>query len=139
MKNKVGGVILSHGLLANELLAAAETVVGEINFIASVPIGWHDDVEVSRADLARAIEQVRRDNGVILLTDMFGGTPTNIAAMFLAEKDVEILTGVNLPMIVKLAQQEDDWDLSETARQVLNAGRSGIHQAGELLVPLKSK
>ena len=139
MVKRVGGVILSHGQLSNELLAAAETVVGAIENVRAVAIGWHDDVETARNELARAIEQVERGKGVLLLTDMFGGTTTNIAAMFLAAGKVEILTGVNLPMVVKLAQQDDSMDLASAAKQILAAGREGIYQAGELLVPLKQK
>jgi PTS system mannose-specific IIA component len=139
MKNRVGGVILSHGQMANELLAAAETVLGAIDGIAAVSIGWHDDVEIARAELERAISTVERGKGVLLLTDLFGGTTTNIAAMFHTAGKIEILTGVNLPMVVKLVQQDEAADLTEIARQVLQAGREGIYLAGELLVPLKNK
>ncbi len=139
MKNRVGGVILSHGQMANELLAAAETVLGAIDGIAAVSIGWHDDVEIARAELERAISTVERGKGVLLLTDLFGGTTTNIAAMFHTAGKIEILTGVNLPMVVKLVQQDESADLTEIARQVLQAGREGIYLAGELLVPLKNK
>lgn len=139
MKNRVGGVILSHGQMANELLAAAETVLGVIDGIGAVSIGWHDDVEIARAELERAITAVERGKGVLLLTDLFGGITTNIAAMFHTAGKVEILTGVNLPMVIKLVQQDEAADLTEIARQVLQAGREGIYLAGELLVPLKNK
>ena len=139
MKNRVGGVILSHGQMANELLAAAETVLGAIDGVSAVSIGWHDDVEIARAELERAISTVERGKGVLLLTDLFGGTTTNIAAMFHTAGKIEILTGVNLPMVVKLVQQDEAADLTEIARQVLQAGREGIYLAGELLVPLKNK
>ncbi len=139
MKNRVGGVILSHGQMANELLAAAETVLGAIDYIAAVSIGWHDDVETARTELERAIQMVDSGKGVLLLTDLFGGTTTNIAAMFHTAGKIEILTGVNLPMVVKLVQQDETADLAEIARQVLQAGREGIYLAGELLVPLKNK
>jgi PTS system mannose-specific IIA component len=136
---RVAGVIVTHGHLAGELLAAAEMIIGPISHIAAVSIGWHDDVETARQSLAGAIEQVDQGKGVLILTDMFGGTPTNIAAMFLDPGKVEILTGVNLPMVVKIAQQMETVELTELARQVLAAGREGIYQAGELLLPLKSK
>jgi PTS system mannose-specific IIA component len=139
MKNRVGGVILSHGQMANELLAAAETVLGAIDRIAAVSIGWHDDVEIARAELERAISAVEGEKGVLLLTDLFGGTTTNIAAMFHKAGKIEILTGVNLPMVIKLVQQDEAADLTEIARQVMQAGREGIYLAGELLVPLKNK
>lgn len=134
---RIGGVILSHGQMANELLAAAETVVGTIDNVVAVSIGWHDDVETARAGLERAIQTADQGKGVLLLTDLFGGTTTNIAAMFYSAGKIEILTGVNLPMVIRLVQQEENADFPEIARQVLNAGREGIYLAGELLMPLK--
>ena len=80
---KVGGVIVSHGQVANELLAAAEAVVGDLRNITAVSIGWHDDVEMAKAEIERAIKNVSSAAGALLLTDMFGGTPTKISAMFL--------------------------------------------------------
>ncbi len=137
--NKIGGVIVSHGQVANELLAAAETVVGTLNHIAAVSIGWHDDVEVSKSEIARAIKQVSDGNGVLLLTDMFGGTPTNISAMFIKENEVEIVTGVNLPMVIKLASQNNELTLSEMAKEVETQGKQAIYRTSELLEPQKLK
>lgn len=134
---KIGGVIVSHGRLANELLAAAETVVGELNHIAAVSIGWHDDVELAKDEISRAIKQVSGGSGVLILTDMFGGTPTNISAMFLDKSEVEIVTGVNLPMVLKLASQNKEMNLSEMAKTVEEQGKQAIYRAGELLAPLK--
>lgn len=136
---KIGGVIVSHGRLANELLAAAEAVVGELNYIAAVSIGWHDDVELSKDEISRAIKKVSSGNGVLLLTDMFGGTPTNVSAMFIKENEIEIVTGVNLPMVVKLASQNKEVSLSEMAKTVEEQGRQSIYRAGELLAPPKTK
>ncbi len=136
---KIGGVIVSHGRLANELLAAAEAVVGELNYIAAVSIGWHDDVELSKNEISRAIKKVSSGNGVLLLTDMFGGTPTNVSAMFIKENEIEIVTGVNLPMVVKLASQNKEVSLSEMAKMVEEQGRQSIYRAGELLAPPKTK
>ncbi len=138
MEKKVAGVILSHGQLAAGLLAAAEIVVGELPFITAVSIGWHDDVETARDEIGRAIRQVSQGKGVLILTDMFGGAPTNIAAMFLSP-EVEILTGVNLPMVVRLGRQSDSATLKEVAQQVLQQGREEIYLAGELLSPSKAK
>src|SRR5947208_13085230 len=104
----IGGVIVTHGQLANELVSAAEMIVGEIHHITPVSIGWHDDVDVNREEIERAIQRVDSGSGVLLLTDMFGGTPTNISASLLGEAAVEIVTGVNLPMVIKLATQEKD-------------------------------
>lgn len=136
---KIGGVIVSHGRVANELLAATETIVGAQNHIAAVSIGWHDDVETARDEISRAIKQVSEDKGVLLLTDMFGGTPTNISAMFIVENEVEIVTGVNLPMVIKLAAQNKEMTLTEMAKAVEEQGRQAIYRTGELLEPQKLK
>lgn len=134
---KVGGVIVSHGQLANELLSAAETVVGELFHITAVSIGWHDDVESAQNEIEKAIEKVSEGKGVLILTDMFGGTPTNIAAMFYKEGEVEIVTGVNLPMVIKLASQNSEIPLIEMADEVEKQGKEAIYQAGDLLLPHK--
>ena len=136
---RIGGVIVSHGQVANELLAAAETVVGDMSHITAVSIGWHDDVEIARNEIERAIKQVADGAGVLVLTDMFGGTPTNIAAMFLHDDEVEMVTGVNLPMVIKLASLDDAGDLSEAARLVEEQGKQSIHRTGALLEPQKLK
>jgi PTS system mannose-specific IIA component len=130
---RVGGVIVTHGQLATELLAAAEMIVGPIAHITAVSIGWHDDVDVAREEVQRAIERVSEGRGVLILTDMFGGTPTNIASMFLSEGEVEVVTGVNLPMIIKLASQTGEESLTEIARRVRDQGKEGIYLAGEFL------
>src|SRR5882672_12339194 len=96
---KVAVVVVTHGHLAGELLASAEMIVGPISHIAAVSIGWHDDVDIARAEVERAIARVSQGAGVLLTTDMFGGTPTNIASMFYEEGLIEVVTGVNLPMI----------------------------------------
>jgi PTS system mannose-specific IIA component len=134
---KVAGVIVTHGQLASELLAAAEMIVGAVKHIAAVSIGWHDDVEAAHEEVERAIHRVSEGRGVLLLTDMFGGTPTNITAMFLSEGEVEVVTGVNLPMVIKLASQTEPEDLTEVARRVRDQGREGIYLAGDLLAPQK--
>ncbi len=136
---KIGGVVVSHGQVANELVAAAETVVGDLSHIAAVSIGWHDDVESAKNEIARAIKKVSDGKGVLLLTDMFGGTPTNISAMFIEENDIEMVTGVNLPMVIKLASQNREMTLAEMARDVEAQGKQSIYRAGELLAPQKLK
>src|SRR5215212_4675470 len=132
---RVAGVIVSHGQLAGELLSAAEMIVGPISHIAAVSIGWHDDVEAARDEVQRAITRVSQPGGVLLLTDMFGGTPTNIASMFLEEGTIEVVTGVNLPMVIKLATATAEDSLAEIARKICDQGRQGIYRAGELLAP----
>jgi PTS system mannose-specific IIA component len=134
---RIGGVIVSHGQVANELLAAAETVVGDVSHIAAVSIGWHDDVEAATEQVDRSIRSVSEGMGVLLMTDMFGGTPTNIAAMFLKAEEVEIVTGVNLPMVVKLAANTKEVSLTVLAKEVEEQGRQAIHRTSALLEPQK--
>jgi PTS system mannose-specific IIA component len=130
---RVAGVIVTHGHLAGELLAAAEMIVGPISHIAAVSIGWHDDVDAARDEVQRAITRVSQGRGVLLLTDMFGGTPTNIASMFLEEGSVEVITGTNLPMVIKLATASAEDSMAEVARKICDQGRQGIYLAGALL------
>ncbi len=137
--NRIGGVIVSHGQVANELLAAAEAVVGDLEHITAVSIGWHDDVEMAKAEIESAIARVSGGAGVLLLTDMFGGTPTSIAAMFLELGKVEIITGVNLPMVIKVASTTKEISLADLAREVETQGKEAIRRAGELLEPQKMK
>ena len=131
----MGGVIVTHGHLASEFIAAAEMIVGPMPHVTPASIDWHDDVDVARAELERAITRVSRGRGVLLLTDMFGGTPTDIASMFLDNPNIEVVTGVNLPMILKLADQNPTDSLADLSRRVREAGHEGIHVAGELLTP----
>ena len=132
---RIAGVIVTHGQLASELLAAAEMIIGPIAHIAAVSIGWHDDVDAARDEVQRAITRVSQGGGMLLLTDMFGGTPTNIASMFLEEGVIEVVTGVNLPMVIKLASSTTEDSLPEIARKICDQGRQGIYLAGALLAP----
>ena len=131
----IGGVIVTHGHLASEFIAAAEMIIGPMPHVTPASIDWHDDIDVARAELERAIARVSQGRGVLLLTDMFGGAPTDIASMFLDNPGIEVVTGVNLPMILKLADQSTDESLAEVSRRVREAGTEGIHVAGELLTP----
>ena len=99
----IGVVVVTHGQLATELVNAAEMIVGDLPQFTAVSIGWHDDVNDAREEIAQAIERVRGDAGVLILTDMFGGTPSNLGMTFLEKDRVEVITGVNLPMLIKLA------------------------------------
>jgi len=112
-------------------------IVGEIHHITAVSIGWHDEVDTAREEIERAIQRVDAGTGVLLLTDMFGGTATNIAASFLGSAAVEVVTGVNLPMVIKLATQEKDETMSDLARRVRDQGQQQIHLASEILTPKK--
>src|SRR5438132_6034845 len=114
----IGGVIVTHGHLASEFIAAAEMIIGPMPHVTPASIDWHDDIDVARAELERAIARVSQGRGVLLLTDMFGGAPTDIASMFLGESGIEVVTGVNLPMILKLSEQVPEESLAEIAKRV---------------------
>jgi len=133
----VGGVVVTHGNLATELVSAAETIVGDIHHVTAISIGWHDDVETAREQIGKAIERVNQGSGVVVLTDMFGGTPTNLASTFLGRAPIEVVTGVNLPMILRMADQQPDETLVETARRVRDQGKNTIYLASEVLLPGK--
>src|SRR6185503_19624446 len=130
---RVGGVIVSHGHLASEFLAAAEMILGPMSHITAASIDWHDEVDVARHELERAMARVTQGQGVLLMTDMFGGAPTDIASMFLDDPGVEVISGVNLPMVLKLAEHEPGVSLTEIAATVRDSGKEGIYLAGELL------
>jgi len=130
----IGVVVVTHGQLATELVNAAEMIVGDLPQFTAVSIGWHDDVSDARGDIEQAIERVRGDGeGVLLLTDMFGGTPSNLGMTFLEKDRVEVITGVNLPMLIKLANLRGASDLLAVARQMRDDGRSAIWVASDLL------
>jgi PTS system mannose-specific IIA component len=128
----IGVVVVTHGQLASELLNAAETIVGDLPRFAAVSIGWHEDTEDARAEIAQAIARVTQDRGVLILTDMFGGTPSNLAMTFLGD-NVEVITGVNLPMLIKLADLGERADLLTAAREMREQGRAAIWVASDLL------
>jgi PTS system mannose-specific IIA component len=126
-------VVVTHGQLATELLNAAEMIVGDLPGVQAVSIGWHDDVTVARAAIAAAIAKVDTGAGVLLLTDMFGGTPSNLGLAFLEANRVEVVTGVNLPMLIRLAKGAEGADLREQARRLCDHGRAAIRVAADLL------
>src|SRR5437667_8882356 len=134
----IGGLIVTHGRLAIELLNAAEMIVGEIHHITAVSLGWHDDVDMAKSMIEKALERVRRPEGVLILTDMFGGTPTNISSTFLDQDKVEVVTGVNLPMVIKLAQIGEGQTLAAVAKIVKEQGQCSIYIASQLLAPKQS-
>ena len=133
----IGVVVVSHGRLADEFVAAAEHVLGPQDQMRAVAIGPDDNMEERRADIIDAVRGVDRGDGVVILTDMFGGTPTNLASTFLGRAPIEVVTGVNLPMILRLADQQPDESLAETARRVRDQGKNTIYLASEVLVPGK--
>jgi PTS system mannose-specific IIA component len=129
----IGVVVITHGQLATELVNSAEMIVGDLSHFTAVSIGWHDDVNDAREDIAQAIERVRGDGGVLLLTDMFGGTPSNLGMTFLEKDRVEVITGVNLPMLIKLAGKTRSSDLLAVAQEMREHGRNAIWVASDFL------
>ena len=129
----IGIVVVTHGQLATELLNAAETIVGDLPRFTAVSIGWHEDTQDARDEIAAAINRVQHGQGVLILTDMFGGTPSNLAMTFLGQQDVEVITGVNLPMLIKLAGLGEQDSLLSVAREMREHGRNAIWVASDLL------
>jgi PTS system mannose-specific IIA component len=129
----IGVVVITHGQLATELVNSAEMIVGDLPHFTAVSIGWHDDVNDAREDIAQAIERVRGDGGVLLLTDMFGGTPSNLGMTFLEKDRIEVITGVNLPMLIKLAGKTRSSDLLAVAQEMREHGRNAIWVASDFL------
>ena len=127
----IGIVVVTHGQLAEQLVEAARTIVGDLPRAAAVSIGWSDDVALAQSQIERAVADVAGEGGVLILTDMFGGTPTNVSLPFLSAR-AEIVTGVNLPMLIKLSTLREG-DLLEVARVVREQGRSSIEVASEIL------
>ena len=134
----IGVVVVTHGQLATELVNAAEMIVGDLPRFTAVSIGWHDDVNDAREDISQAIERVRGEEGVLLLTDMFGGTPSNIGMTFLEADRLEVITGVNLPMLIKLASLRRSSNLLAVAKEMRDHGRNAIWVASDLLRGEKS-
>jgi mannose PTS system EIIA component len=137
---KLGVVVVTHGQLATELVNAAEMIVGDVPHFIAVSIGWHDDVDHAREEIGRAIERVSASAGgtdeepacVLVLTDMFGGTPANLGVTYVSDR-VEVITGVNLPMLIKLARPPREGDLLTLAREMREHGRNAIWVASDLL------
>src|ERR1044072_5615386 len=112
----IGVVVVTHGQLATELVNAAETIVGDLPRFAAGSVGWDEGTQDARDEIAEAVARVQQDQGVLILTDMFGGTPANLAMTFLAQGKIEVITGVNLPMLIKLASTTEPADLLQVAR-----------------------
>jgi PTS system mannose-specific IIA component len=128
----IGLVLVTHAGMARELLAAAEMIVGTLELAESVGIKQGDPVDEIRAAIAGAIGRVAGD-GVIVMTDMFGGTPSNMSLSFLEENRVEVLTGVNLPMVIKFAAERGKRGVAELAGMLKECGRESISVAGDYL------
>src|SRR5688500_7052062 len=129
----IGVVVVTHGQLATELVNATETIVGDLPRFTAVSIGWHEDTQDAREEIGQAIAKVQQGQGVLILTDMFGGTSSNLAMTFLGQDDVEVITGVNLPMLIKLAGLTEQANLLAVAREMREHGRNAIWVASDLL------
>lgn len=129
----IGGIIVSHGRLAEELLNALTIILGEAPNIEAISIGWYNDVDDSKKKVNQNLKKVDQKNGVIIFTDMFGGTPSNLSFSFLKDNQVEIITGVNLPMLIKFVSLQRCNNLKEVARKVVEQGKKNIHLASALL------
>ena len=137
---QVGVVVVTHGQLATELVNSAEMIVGDLPHFTAVSIGWHDDVDQAREEIGRAIERVAQSAGtdgrrapVLVLSDMFGGTPANLGVTFLETDRVEVITGLNLAMLMKLARPLKETDLLTLARDIREQGRNAIWVASDLI------
>ena len=129
----IGMVVVTHGRLAEEFIAATEHVVGKQQRIKAVCIAPDDDMEKRRADILEAIKEVDTGVGVVLLTDMFGGTPSNLAISVMEPGTVEVVAGINLPMLVKLASVRDSACLADAVVQAQEAGKKYINVASRVL------
>ena len=129
----IGGIIVSHGRLAEELLNALAIILGEAPNIEAISIGWYDDVEDSKKKINQSLKRVDQKSGVLVFTDMFGGTPSNLSFSFLKDNQVEIITGVNLPMLIKFVSLQRSNNLKEVAKKVVEQGKRNIHLASALL------
>lgn len=129
----IGLVIVTHGALAREFVAAMEHIVGPQDKVETVCIGPEDNMELRRQDILDAVARVETGDGVILLTDMFGGTPSNLAISILKEANVEVIAGVNLPLLVKLSGVRKTASLADAVVEAQNAGRKYIKLASNLL------
>ena len=130
----IGALIVTHGNLANELLSAAHKIEAKTGIMEAVPLEWTDSVDEAREKIRKALERIGETEGVIIFTDMFGGTPSNISLSFLEKGRVEIITGVNLPMIVKFAtMQHEARDVSSLAHVICEKGSKAIRVASDLL------
>ena len=130
----IGALIVTHGKLANELLNAAQKIEAKAGVMEAVPLDWTDSVDEAREKIRKALDRIGDAEGVIIFTDMFGGTPSNISLSFLEKGRVEIVTGVNLPMVVKFAtMQHEAKDVSSLAHVICEKGSKAIRVASDLL------
>ncbi len=129
----IGLVLVTHGKLAEEFISAMQHVVGPQDQVRAVCIGPEDDMEMRRAEILNKVGEVDNGSGAIVLTDMFGGTPSNLAISIMDKAKVEIIAGINLPMLIKLASLRKDKSLKEAVEGAQEAGKKYINVASKLL------
>lgn len=129
----IGMILVTHGRLADEFVKAMEHVVGRQDAVATVCIGPKDDVEARRKEIADAIKQVDSGEGAVILTDLFGGTPSNLAISLMEVGRVEVIAGINLPMLIRLAGARDKMNIHDAVSAARDAGRNYITIASEFL------
>lgn len=129
----IGLLVVTHGRLAEELVNAVEKIVGTSDALGAVSIDWDDNVDDARKRIEESIERLDDGDGVLILTAMFGGTPSNISLSLLEPGKVEIVTGVNLPMLIKFTNLREHLELPEVSRRIAEQGRKSIHVATEIL------
>lgn len=129
----IGLILVTHGRLAEEFVAAMQHVVGRQDAVATICIGPNDDMEARRQEIAAAIKTVDAGQGVIVLTDLFGGTPSNLAISLMKSGTVEVIAGINLPMLIRLAKARCCMPIGEAVQAARDAGRSYITVASEFL------
>ena len=137
-----GIVVVTHGQLAREMVAAAEMIIGELPNVTAVSIGWHESPEEAEKEIENAISRVEDGSGTVLLTDMFGGTPTNLSLSLLEKDRLEVVTGVNLPMLIRIASLGEDaqtMGLHDVAAQACSQGKESIYLASDLLASKSGK
>jgi PTS system mannose-specific IIA component len=129
----VGVILVTHPNLGEEFIRSAELICGKLPFLTNVSIDTSKGVEALREEISRAIKSVESGSGVLILTDMFGGTPSNMSLAFLSENRVEVVTGLNLPMLIKISNCREGRSLQELAKMVKEAGQRNINLASEVL------
>ena len=129
----IGVVVVTHGQLATELVNATETIVGDLPRFAAVSIGWHEDTHDAREEIAEALARVDQGQGVLIMTDMFGGTPSNLAISLMKSENIEVIAGVNLPMLIRLEGARKAMTVRAAVAAAREAGRKYISVASEIL------
>jgi PTS system mannose-specific IIA component len=129
----VGVLVITHGNLGNELIKAAELIRGELKSVQAISVNSSTGVQNLKKEITAAIKKVEAGEGVLILTDLFGGTPSNISLSFLKEQKVEVVTGVNLPMMLKIPDEQNKRDLHGFADFIRTYGKKNIYLASEIL------